>query len=103
MPTGRRRAAYYGDKPQEITILTGTATLDFPSIAAGTTAELTITVTGAVVGNPVALAPPATLTAGLIASGRVTAANTVTVRMANVTSGAIDPASATWGAAVIQT
>ncbi|MFC6080923.1 hypothetical protein [Sphaerisporangium aureirubrum] len=97
------RAKYYGDKPQPITVLKGTATLDFPSIAAATSAELTITVTGAAVGNAVALAPPATLTAGLVAFGRVTATNTVTVRLANVTASAIDPASATWGASVIQT
>lgn len=97
---GARKAAYYGTKPLDI--LTGTATLDFPGILTATSAELTITVPGAAVGDAVALAPPATLTTGLVWSGRVTAANTVTVRLANVTAATIDPASATWGAAVIQ-
>lgn len=92
------KAAYYGTKPSEV--LTGTATLDFGSIAAVTGLELTITVAGAAAGDAVALAPPATMTAGLVWSGRVSAANTVTVRVSNITAGALDPASATWGAAV---
>lgn len=93
-------AAYYGTKPT--TPLRASASLNFPSIAAGATAELTITVTGAAVGDAVALAPPATVEAGVVWSARVSAANTVTVRMANVTSGAIDPAAATWGATVLK-
>lgn len=82
--------------------LTATATLDFASIAAATTANLTITVTGAAVNDAVLLGPPATLEAGLVATGYVSAANTVTVRVANVTAGAIDPASATWRATIFQ-
>lgn len=76
------------------------APLDFLSVAAGATAELTVSVTGAVVGGVVSLGPPASLEAGLVAFGRVSAADTVTVRLLNTTGSAIDPASATWAAEV---
>lgn len=87
-------------REQIMTAITATGALDFPSIAAATTAELTLTVTGAATGDTVALGPPATLETGLVATGFVSAADTVTVRLANVTAGAIDPASATWRATV---
>lgn len=76
--------------------LHATATLDFPSIAANTTEELTITVTGAVVGSVVMLGPPSAIEAGLLWCGYVSAANTVTVRIHNQSGGAVNPASATW-------
>lgn len=82
--------------------LTNTAALDFPSIAAAGQQELTITVTGAAVGDAVLLGPPSTLTAGLIATARVSAADTVTIRLSNITGSAIDPASATWRATVLR-
>lgn len=86
--------------------LHASATLNFPSIGAANTAdadqELTIPVTGAVAGNGVVLGPPAALEAGLSATGYVSAADTVTVRLANHTNAAIDPASATWHAFVMQ-
>ncbi len=82
--------------------LSGSATLDFPSIAGGGTAELTITVTGAAAGDAVVLGPPAALEAGLAATGRVSAADTVTVRMHNTTGGAVNPGSATWKARIVK-
>ena len=82
--------------------LTGTAALDFASIAAGSEAELTLTVTGAANGDAVYLGAPSAIEAGVGWSGYVSAADTVTVRLRNDTAGAIDPASATWRAAVIQ-
>ena len=81
--------------------LTGSATLDFPSIAADDEDELTISVTGASVGDAVSLGAPAAIEAGLVWVGYVSAADTVTVRVRNTTAGAIDPASATWKASVI--
>lgn len=77
-------------------VLYGSATLDFGSISAQTCAELTITVTGANTGDNVALGPPSSIEAGLSWSGYVSAANTVTVRLCNVTGSPIDPASASW-------
>lgn len=83
-------------------ILKGTATLDFPSIPATSQSELTITVTGATVGDAVALGPPSGLEADLAVVGYVSAANTVTVRLLNNTALAIDPASASWTATVMR-
>lgn len=77
-------------------VLNGSATLNFPSIAANTTADLTITVTGAATDDIAVSSAPAALTSGLTHCAFVSAANTVTVRLANSTVGAIDPASATF-------
>jgi len=76
------------------------ATLDFPSIAANSTAELTMTVTGAVAGHTVKLGAPAAIETGLIWCGYVSATDTVTIRIHNMTGGAINPASASWRARV---
>lgn len=80
----------------------GVATLDFPSIPAAGQAELTIAVPGAVVGDPVVTGAPAGINAGLVSHSRVSAADTVTVRVSNITGAAIDPASATWKVAVVK-
>ena len=81
--------------------ITATATLDFGSITSGTTAELTMTVTGATTGQAVVLGPPAGFDTDLICSGFVSAANTVTIRVHNSRGSAVDPASATWRATVL--
>lgn len=83
--------------------LTATATLDFGSIAAAASADLTITVAGAAVNDSVSLGLPAAPTAGIIFRGFVSAANTVTVRATNITAASVDPASATYRATVIKT
>lgn len=73
------------------------ASLNFASIAAGLQERLTITVTGALLGDEVTVAPEADIEAGLaIATAFVSAADTVTVIMANNTAGAIDPAACTY-------
>lgn len=78
-------------------ILKGTSVLDFASIAAGAVGVMTITVTGVAAGDYVTLFPPAALAAGLVFSGYVSAANTITIRLFNGTASPIDPANATWG------
>lgn len=83
-------------------VLSATATLNFPSISSNSTEQLTITVTGAVEGDTVALGAPSGLEASLVAFGFVSAANTVTIRLHNSGGGAVDPASATWRATVIR-
>lgn len=80
--------------------LTATAALDFASIAAAASADLTITVAGAAVNDSVSLGLPAAPTGGLIFQAFVSAANTVTVRATNITAGAVDAASATYRATV---
>lgn len=90
-------------------ILTGTVTnqfqgsgaLDFPSTLANTNADLTITVTGAADADPVTLGVPnAAIIGGTCYTAWVSSANTVTVRFNNYTTGAKDPASATFKALV---
>lgn len=81
--------------------LSNVATLDFGSIAAGDIESLTVTVTGAQIGNTVALGPPATIEAGLMWAAFVSATDTVTVRLHNTTASPVDPASAAWKVSVI--
>jgi hypothetical protein len=83
-------------------VLSNSAALDFASIAAAASADLTITVTGAAVGDEVALGLPAAPTAGIVFFAFVSATNTVTVRAMNITAGAVDPASATYSVIVFQ-
>lgn len=81
------------------TRLDATATIDFPSIAAQTVAVQTATITnpGLAVTDQVLVLPQANLPAGLsIAYARVSAANTLTVALANVTAGAVDPPALTF-------
>jgi hypothetical protein len=82
-------------------LLTATATLNFGSIAANGSEVLTITVTGAAIGDTVLLAPPSTLESGLVSFSFVSAADTVSVRLHNGSGGTLDPASATWRATVM--
>ena len=84
--------------------LSATATLDYASIAAGAYEDKTITVTGAALGNAVSVGiPNGSMTADLVIFGWVSAADTVTIRVANIsTTTARDPASGTWRATIIQ-
>jgi hypothetical protein len=83
-------------------VLANSASLNFASIAAAASADLTITVTGAAVGDEVAVGLPAAPTAGIIYQAFVSAANTVTVRATNITADAIDPAAQTFNVAVLK-
>lgn len=83
-------------------LLSATAALDFGSISAASQADLTITVTGALVGDSVALGLPAAPTAGIVFNAFVSASDTVKVRATNITAGVIDPASATYRVTVFQ-
>lgn len=80
--------------------ISATSALDFPSIVAGGSAVLTMTVTGATTSMGTVLSVPAALAAGLLPSARVTAANTVTVTLLNPTDTDIDPASGNFTALV---
>lgn len=75
--------------------LSATASLDFAAIAANTTAELNITVTGAAAGDTVIVSPSGAPEAGLGWQG-FAGTDLVTVRLSNVTTAAIDPAARTW-------
>jgi hypothetical protein len=82
-------------------LLTATASLNFGNLVAQSKLDLTITVTGAVVGDAVFLGLPTATTAGIIHEAYVSAADTVTVRANNFTSGAIDPAAMTFRVVVM--
>ncbi len=71
-------------------------TLNFPSIPANSIAVLTTTVTGAANRDTVTAAPETYIEAGLIWSAFVSAVDTVTIRLANITGAAIDPQAMNW-------
>jgi hypothetical protein len=74
--------------------LTGSKTYDPPSIANAAQDTTTVTVTGAALGGRVSVALDIDA-AGLLVSGYVSAADTVTVIYANLTGAAVDLASHT--------
>lgn len=71
----------------------GRASLNFASIAAGLQERLTITVTGALLGDFAQAACETDIEAGLAFTAHVSAADTVTVTLVNNTAGAIDAAA----------
>src|SRR5580765_244669 len=76
--------------------VSGSASLTFPAMEDGENAVRTFTVTGAAVGDPVAPAWPATLEAGLFGMMRVSAANTIEVRLHNNSGAPLTPAVQTF-------
>jgi hypothetical protein len=77
--------------------LTATAVLDFPSTSGSSSSDLTIAVTGAVVGDVCSLGVPVSaVSADTSFSVFVSATDVVTVRFNNYSSGAENPASATF-------
>jgi len=84
------------------TYLMNTATLTFPAIATGTcAADQTITVTGANPGDAVAPGWPA-LPTGILGLMTVSSANTVTVRLCNLSGSSVTPAAATYRATIVR-
>lgn len=84
-------------------MLSGSATLDFGNTAAGTSDDLTVTITGAADGDEVVLGVPnAAMNASSSYFAWVSATNTITIRHNNYSTGAINPASATFKVSVIK-
>jgi len=80
-----------------------TPTLDFGTVGAGADVELTTFVNGVFnTGDEIVVVSAPTLETGLVASGYVSNVNQVTIRVSNVTVGAIDPADQQYNLAVIQ-
>lgn len=79
----------------------GSTILDFGVIVDGAVNELAFTLTGAVIGQNLAPAWPATLDVGLVGMMFISAANTITVRLINLSGAPIDPGPLTYGARVI--
>jgi hypothetical protein len=85
------------------TYLTGSATLDFPSIPAGAcSADLTFALPGANVGDGVVPGWPSGLEAGLSGLMRVSAPGIVAVRLCAGSVTAVDPASANFTATIVR-
>jgi hypothetical protein len=85
------------------TFLTTAATIDFPSIASGAcSSDYTMPLAGAVAGDAIAPGWPGFWQAGLSGIMRVSAANTIAVRVCNVSAAAIDPVSATYRATIVR-
>ena len=74
------------------------ATVNPASIAANTTGETNVAITGAVPGQVFIVQPPSSLDVGIICASTAvcTTAGTVILRLGNVTVGAIDVASSTF-------
>lgn len=70
-------------------------TYDSASLATGAGRSDTVTVPGVALGDMVLGISVGVSTAGLTITGNVTAANTVTLRLDNLTGGAVDMASTT--------
>jgi hypothetical protein len=84
-------------------IYSAAAELDFPSIASQSSANLTITVTGAGTNSVVAVSKAdGALTGHIVLEAWVSSADTVTVRALNATAGAIDPATGSYRVTVFQ-
>jgi hypothetical protein len=85
------------------TYLTMTAVLDFPSIPDGAcAADQSFTLAGAAATDAVAPGWPSALEAGLVGMMRVSAPNTVTVRLCNLSGSVLDPASGTYRATIVR-
>lgn len=91
-----------GDGTWASPFLTATATLDFPSTATLTNSDLTVAVSGAVVGDPVAVGPPAPPDANSCFTAFVSDAGIVSVRFNNYSSATIDPSSGSFKVTVIK-
>lgn len=79
-------------------IYKGTVAVDVASLLTVASADTSITITGAAVGDIVILNPPTTAaTAGLlVCQAHVSATDTVKARIYNSSGGTIDEASGTW-------
>lgn len=76
--------------------------IDFANIVTLSCLANTQTLTGAAANDPVACSWPAALADGLVGTCWVSAADTVSYRLCNVTVGSIDPASGTFAARTIR-
>ena len=84
-------------------VYSATAVLDFAStLTLADSADLTVAVVGAQVGDSVFIGLPAAPTAQFTFMGFVSSADTVTIRAHNCSAGTLDPASATYRVTVIR-
>ena len=92
-----------GTAVSNITIVTGTVSVNPPSINATTRAAVDVTVAGVVATDIVIAEPPAALNDDLIYCGVVAGAGKFTVSLYNTTGGAVDDTARTWTYKIIRT
>lgn len=83
-------------------IIKGSVTINPASIASAAIGETSVTISGAVVGDTVILNAPAAIEASCVWSAFVSATDTVKLRIANLSGGALDCASASWDYCLIR-
>jgi len=85
------------------TILHGTVSVDPPNIGANSSGTVSVTITGVQTGDRVFLTPPYTFEDELIFQGAaITGANTVTLKIRNVSGSAVDGSAQNWNYMVIR-
>jgi hypothetical protein len=78
-------------------VMKGSGTLAFTSIAAQFCQEISFTVTGAQVGDAAVASPASTLSSNTLSwSAFVVAPDALDVKVCNLSSGAVTPATVTW-------
>ena len=92
-----------GTAVSNITIVTGTVSVNPPSIAATTRTAVDVTVTGVVATDIVIAEPPSALNDDLIFCGVVADAGKFIVSLYNPTAGSIDDSARTWTYKIIRT
>lgn len=92
----------YAGQALRLRFLVGTASWDPASLADGAATSTTVTVTGALLGQPVIIAFSLAVPAGAILTADVTAADTVTAKLVNHTGGVMDLSSGTLTAYVLR-
>lgn len=80
--------------------LTASGTIDYAELCDGCGLTQTLTLNGAAAGDRVALGLPAAIEAGIQATAWVSAANTISIRLSNFSGAPVNPASATFSAAI---
>lgn len=90
---------YFTPSTTRKVLLTGlrrVQSLNFPTITARTSSELTVTVPNAAVGNSCNCSPQSSIATRLQWDCYVSAANTVTVRVSNISNVNINPLASNW-------
>ena len=90
------------DRTSVPTYLTQTASLSFGAISQAACAQLTFTLTGANPGDSIAPGWPGSLETGLVGSMLVSGANTVAVRLCNLSGATVTPAAQSFRATVVR-
>lgn len=101
-PSVRYESIILGGGAELNGILSNTTSWTPGVVASGAAVSKTLTVTGAVVGNAVAVGVYPALPAGVVASAQVTAGDTVTVTLANLSGGSVTLAAGNVRAVVMQ-